>query len=180
MKKAVLCVVLLVCLAGGAVFGLDFFSYPAGIQQFRPLFNAGAGIGRMDWGDKLQVPPLVFSAELPVSIARLPFSFGASFALERFTGEQLGVDLGWTEVAIDAKVAYHLNVEVPKLDTYAALCLGICLESLKEGDSSTAYTWFDYGFFVGARYFFVPNVGVYLEAGYSPLVIASLGAAFKL
>jgi hypothetical protein len=180
MKKAALCVVLLVCLAGGAVFGLDFFSYPAGIRQFRPLFNAGAGIGRMDWGDKLQVPPVVFSAEVPVSIARLPFSFGASFAFERFTGEYLGTDVSWTEIAIDARAAYHLNFEVPKLDTYAALSLGICLENYKVGANSESYQYFDYGFFVGARYFFIPNVGVYLEAGYSPLVIASLGAAFKL
>jgi hypothetical protein len=179
MKKAALCVVLLVCAAGVSVFGLDFFSYPAGIQQFKPVFNGGAGIGRMDWGDKLQVPPVVFSAELPVSIAGLPFGFGAMIMFERFTGESFGADVSWTEVAIDAKAAYHLNLEIPNLDTYAALALGVCLENVT-ADGSEMYPWFDYGFFVGARYFFIPNVGVYLEAGYTPLVIASLGVAFKL
>jgi hypothetical protein len=181
MKKAVLCVVFLACLAGASVSGLDFLSYPAGIRQFRPLFNLGAGIGRMDWGDKLQVPPLVFSAELPVPIARLPFSFGASFVFERFTGEKLGMDLNWTEIAIDARAAYHFNFGVPKLDTYAALALGVCLENAVnvEAEGAKMIPWLDFGFFAGVRYFFIPNVGVYLEAGYSPLVIASLGAAIK-
>jgi hypothetical protein len=183
MKKVALGLMLSVCVAGASVFGLDFFSYPAGIRQFRPLFNAGAGIGRTDWGEKLQVPPVVVSAELPISVAGLPFSFGAMIMFERFTGEKDGYDLSWTEIAVDARAAYHLNLEIPNLDAYAALALGVCLENV-EGESAKMYPWFDYGFFLGARYFFInkyiPNVGVYLEAGYSPLTIVSLGAAFKL
>ncbi|MDR3266919.1 MAG: hypothetical protein LBT24_05040 [Tannerella sp.] len=72
---------------------------------------------------------------------------------------------------------------VEKLDTYAGLMGGYNIATAKwtgDGESigTSSGSAIGYSFFVGARYWFKPNLAVYAEAGYG-IAYLSAGVAFK-
>lgn len=77
-----------------------------------------------------------------------------------------------------AAIHYHF---IPELDTYFSLMLGAYGVHVTDKATNIS-TWshdFDWGTHLGARYFFTPKVGAFVELGYG-YSIANLGISFKL
>lgn len=93
---------------------------------------------------------------------------------------------GWklTNMLIGPRGTFHYPL-VDKLDTYAGLLLGYHIVNWKyTGDwggienNSTGNSVYFSGF-VGARYYFTPKFGAYLELGSGSLGLANIGVALK-
>lgn len=87
-------------------------------------------------------------------------------------------------IIASVRSAYHFGWNVPNLDTYGGLSLGPGFRSSDYYyNSTTTKTNHDVivapGFFVGGSYYFSPNIGVNVEAGYDITVIQG-GLVFKL
>ena len=83
-----------------------------------------------------------------------------------------------------ARSAYHFGWNVPNLDTYGGLSLGPGFRSSDYdygiNDKRTKHdVIIAPGIFVGGSYYFSPNIGVNVEAGYDITVIQG-GLVFKL
>ena len=86
-------------------------------------------------------------------------------------------DWSYNHYVIGARGAFHYQF-VDKLDTYAGTMLGYNIASVSgDGVGSATGSVFDFSLFVGARYFFKPNLGVYAEAGYG---VSNLGVGVAL
>ena len=90
-------------------------------------------------------------------------------------------DWRYSHYVIGARGAFHYQF-IPKLDTYGGLMIGYNIASVKwvgEGESvgSASASELGYALFVGGRYFFKPNLGVYGELGYG---VAYLSAGVTL
>ena len=80
----------------------------------------------------------------------------------------------WNNFLVSVRGTYHYNVlEVPKLDTYAGLSIGVRVQTWKDtfyDNNLTGYasnsTYVTSGIFVGARYFLTDNIGAFTELGY--------------
>ena len=87
-------------------------------------------------------------------------------------------------VIVAVRSAYHFGWNVNNLDTYGGVSLGPGFRSYNYSDqASSKYTKHDVvvspGIFVGASYFFSPNIGVNVEAGYDITQLQG-GIIFKL
>jgi opacity protein-like surface antigen len=90
-------------------------------------------------------------------------------------------DWRYNHYVLGARGAFHYQF-IPKLDTYGGLMLGYNIASVKwvgdgESTGTASASAFGYALFVGGRYFFKPNLGVYSEIGYG---IAYLSAGVTL
>lgn len=88
----------------------------------------------------------------------------------------------WTSFAFGVRAAWHCSWGVPKLDTYAGAAGGVRIDGYNrkhdyepKPDYNPANPYF--GGFVGAAYYFHPNIGVFLEAGYD-ISHATIGLDF--
>ncbi|MDR2497472.1 MAG: hypothetical protein LBD21_10145 [Tannerellaceae bacterium] len=91
-------------------------------------------------------------------------------------------DRHYNHYVLGTRGAFHYQF-IPKLDTYGGLMLGYNIASVNwagQGESVGTATGsaLGYSFFVGGRYFFKPNLGVYSELGYG-VAYLSLGLTFK-
>ncbi len=93
----------------------------------------------------------------------------------------------WTSFIIAARGTYHLHLNTPKFDPYAGIMLGFRINSYtdtyydKFGANPNSYGNLDAvaGLFIGAKYNFAQNAGVFLELGYD-ISFARLGVSFTL
>jgi len=88
----------------------------------------------------------------------------------------------YNHYVIGARGTFHYQF-VDKLDTYGGLMAGYNIATSSwdgEGISDVSATGsvFDFSLFVGARYWFAPNFGVYSEVGYG-IAYLSAGIALK-
>lgn len=168
MKKLVLILLVLV-VVGGSAFAFDIHSFPAPIEKGNLMITPMVGIGRYWWGG--------FALAIPVAIEyALPINFALS------VGGETGVAFGFTGgdsfygtailVPIMAKVAWHPNFEVNKLDTYIALKMGVAISFLAGASEvvkgGVGFAW---GFDLGVRYFFTPKFSISGELGYDYYMI---------
>lgn len=79
----------------------------------------------------------------------------------------------WNNYLVAVRGTYHYNLfEVPKLDTYAGLSVGVRVESYSDNWSDNYYsssyggTYLTSGIFLGARYMFTDKLGAFGELGY--------------
>ena len=91
-------------------------------------------------------------------------------------------DWRYNHYVLGARGAFHYQF-IPKLDTYGGLMLGYNIATVKwvgDGESvgTASGSAFGYSVFVGARYLFKPNLGVYSEIGYG-IAYLSAGVTFK-
>jgi hypothetical protein len=169
--------------------GSDLITYPWVFPEDSLVINAGIGINSPVYGS-ITIPPLSGSVDYARPIGGLPFSVGAIFGFygsEWRTGGSNSYTESWGSMNFGGRLGYHFNWGVDKLDTYALVTLGWTIRSYEmkytgqqrpaEVDSSGYFLW---GLSVGARYFLSPNIGAFLELGYSSLSFASIGVSFKL
>ncbi|MDR0749973.1 MAG: hypothetical protein LBF62_10470 [Tannerellaceae bacterium] len=139
--------------------------------------NAGIGIG-----DGI---PVEVSYERSVVDGLIKSSGNGSIGLGAYGGwYHRGIDdWSYNHYVLGARGAFHYQF-VEKLDTYGGLMLGynIATASWKgagESIGTAAGSVFDFSLFVGGRYFFKPNLGIYGELGYG-ISYLSIGVTFKL
>ncbi len=167
----------------------------AGAQEvFRKgdlVFNAGIGLNNSLYtgsGYKTTVPPLSISGEFGI-LEDLINDDNGSIGIGGYLGitgskyEPIA-DYGYkySSIIIGARGAFHYQF-VPNLDTYAGAMLGYNVVSAKTfgsgtGLASASASGFTFSLFVGARYWFTPNVGAFTELGYG-ISNVNLGVAFR-
>jgi len=175
-KKGLLVLVLAMLIAGGAFAQDDMWtSFADGIGDSSLFVNVGIGWGLTSYDYSL--PPISASVEYALPIG-LPLTVGGYFGLALFdTTYYTGVQMGF-----GVRASWHVNFGIRNLDAYAGLTLGWMIWTLdykSSGNRAYDLGGFYYAGNVGIRYFFIDNVGVYLEIGYSPVSIASAGLALK-
>lgn len=184
MKKFYVLIVALIIGATASVSAMDFKSYPDAFKKGSLALNAGIGLGTPYAYGTGGIPPLSVSVDYALPIADLPLSFGAlvGFSTSSF---RYWDNTGWdfTNICIGARGAYHFDFDVKGLDTYAGIMLGYNLELVNEVGTTfltiPSHSQFAWGGYIGARYFFIPNVGAFAELGYS-FSYATLGVTLKI
>jgi hypothetical protein len=196
MKKlsVLICSLALVIGTSASLSALDLTSYPSAFKQGNIAINAGIGLGSFGsvYGNTV-VPPISATVDYALPIGKLPFSFGA---LVGFTSSKYSYSAGsygtysydYSIIAIGARGAYHFNWDVKNLDTYFGLMLGYYIVSASYtgtgyysslSSSSAAASGIGWGTYVGARYFFTPNIGAFAELGYGFTYITG-GVSIKI
>ena len=92
----------------------------------------------------------------------------------------------YTFTSIGARALYHVDFfENKRIDTYGVISLGYCIVSsswfgeITTEEAKTSFIM--YGFGGGIRYFFMPNMGVFFEAGYGAGIdLLAIGISLRL
>jgi len=181
MKRIVL-ILVLAFVVGGGLFAVDWKSYPDSIQPGNFLINVGVGLGEV-YGDAV-IPPLSLIVDYGLPIGGLPFTVGGMFSFATSKDRYMAVDWEYTYMVFAARLSYHPDFGVKKLDAYATLTLGYYIWSWKVPSGVYKGSYDDGAFYfggnLGARYFFTEKFGAFLELGYSSLTYATIGLAIKL
>jgi hypothetical protein len=192
MKKRVLGVIFFTLVFGFPSFafeGSDLLTYPRAFPVESLSINLGIGINAPAEGN-MAIPPLLASVDYGLPIGGLPFSVGGIFGFygsEWRGGDPSSYTQSWRYMSFGGRLGYHFNWGIDKLDTYALATMGWTVYAYEKkiiGEQKLAakdsYGYFLWGLSVGGRYFLSPNIGAFLELGYSSLSFASLGISFKL
>ena len=163
MKKIIM-LLLILTVVGASAFAFDLTTFPSPIQPGDFLISPTIHLGRFyswaDYGFMLGITGAVeYALPIPLTVggeAGIAIGFGSYGALG---------------IPILAKVAWHPNFEVPNLDIYATLKLGLNIGILTGdygyyGSNAKGGLGFAYGFNVGARYFFTPSFAAFGELGW--------------
>lgn len=149
--------------------------------------NAGVSIGSLAglYGTS-DFPPLSLGLQFGIHEA---LSVGGIVGYSSSTYVISGWATEWTWVYryifVGARGEYHfVDLDVKDMDLYVGLTLGYNIVSFSEPSGYTGFytaqgSYPLYGFHVGARYMFSPNIGVFGELGYGIGYIA-LGLNVKL
>ena len=145
----------------------------AGVGPGTDIFGNGRGLGV---GIKFYFENGTW--QLGPGVLTLGGDLGFSIFSNRFLGEYRET---WNNVMFGARSAYHYGWNVPGLDTYGGIPLGIGFSFYHHGRLYTGYQpIYPYlGFFVGTSYFFNKIIGVNGEFGYN-VTYANIGVIVKL
>ena len=165
MKKLLGLLILLAVLGAAPAFAMNWFSYPAAIDGSHVLLNTGAGLGISRIGH-MYIPPLIFAADFPVSIAGLPFSFGTMswFSLNKWKDIDNSVYYFQT-IIMTGRADFHFPLDYERIDVYAGTDIGLEIGIWNKSNINNNYFWSIVALHGGIRYFFAKNVGVYAETG---------------
>jgi len=172
--RALLAVLVIMCSA--PVFADDFdwsqcwCNYGAGIEAGDMLLAVDGGL---PWtifdaynSGGWSIPYVMADFEVVCPIWKLPFSFGgyAGFGMSKYyvTKEQA---FHHSTVLAGASASYHLRMPPEQLDLYASLKSGVIID-FSDSYSSGRNVAFDFGYTVGASWYFTEAFGVNLEIGY--------------
>lgn len=173
--KTILAVAVMLCAAPLAAKDFDWSqcwcNYGAGIKQgdmFLSLdagFNPWYGFTAFNNGG-FATPTLAVDFEVAVPVWKLPFSFGGYLTADYASFRYDGTDVySHTRLNSGASATYHMQMPPENLDLYAGLKTGISLDFAKCYEKG-CYIQFDYGYNVGASWYFSDSIGVNLELGY--------------
>ncbi|MDR2519423.1 MAG: hypothetical protein LBD13_08455 [Spirochaetaceae bacterium] len=202
MKKLFGCAAVIFCLANTPASAWDasyLLQYPEPIQAGNWLLDVGVGFGL--GGANTLIPPILFTFEYALPLGGLPFSLGGlvGFAWSHYEGNswyyspsQTKYIQDWFHIPVGFRIAYHFNWGVKNLDTYVTTTLGADImiydgyhkkpdgsKGASYDNTATAFDWLMIGTHIGARYYFTPMIGAFLElGGWSPHY-AALGLALK-
>jgi len=185
MKKKIIVAMLVLLAFAGSASAFDFMSAADGIKDSSIFVNIGVGIGGNPGGENVTLPPLSFSVDylLPIPI---PLSVGGFFSFAMYGNDYSSYKCEQIYMAFGGRVAWHVDLGLKNLDLYLGAALGYMMfthqhtyPNYPSYNSKAETGSFYFGGFLGARYFFTNNIGVWLEAGYSALTYASLGLALK-
>ena len=147
---------------GRSSFG-NYGAYNSGYYGYGTGFGTKAAIERGMW-------------QLGPGVLTLGLEAGAAFSSASYNSYKSNI------IIVAARSAYHFGWNVPNLDTYGGVSLGPGFRSY-DYYNNNKNTKHDVviapGIFVGGSYFFSPNIGVNVEAGYDITMIQG-GLVFKL
>ncbi|HET8737621.1 MAG TPA: outer membrane beta-barrel protein [Pricia sp.] len=88
-------------------------------------------------------------------------------------------DFSWRYYIVGARAAYHFNgLNVENLDVYGGAMLSLNIASYDGNNDVDIDTFPSGSVYVGGRWYFNENFGVFAEAGYG-VAFLTLGAAFR-
>lgn len=148
--------------------------------------NIGAGLGRSAYGGGVSGfsygTGLGFKAaiergmwQLGPGVLSLGLQAGGAFSNANYIGNSYRSNI----FIVAARSAYHFGWNVPNLDTYAGVSAGPGFRSYGYSGNKSNDVVVAPGFFVGGSYYFSPNIGVNVEAGYDITQVQG-GIIFKL
>jgi len=179
-KKLIIAALLIAVIAIGSASAFSFVDYADGIKDSSIFINVGVGYG---FFTGLKIPPIQISVDyhLPIGI---PLSVGAFFAFAAYEYSTWAWNYDGIYLAFGGRAAWHIDLGVKNLDLYAGVALGYMLDSWTRSwpgwtDYKDSLGYFYWGGFVGVKYFFTNNIGIYGEFGYSALTVAQIGLAIK-
>jgi hypothetical protein len=148
--------------------------FSGGVGAATTVFGNGYGFGP---GFKFFVENGTF--KLGPGVLTLGGEMGFSFFSDKF----LGFKESWYNIMFGARSAYHYGWNVPGLDTYGGIPLGIGF-SVYSHSSKIHYRGYHavypyLGLFLGTSYFFNNLVGINGEVGYN-VTYANLGVIFRI
>ncbi|MDR3301264.1 MAG: hypothetical protein LBT01_01860 [Spirochaetaceae bacterium] len=162
----------------GIVFALDVnaTSYSGVINNGTVLINGGIGFGSSVTGLPMKMPPLLVSAEYALPLFTLPWTLGGVIGMSMEEAANISSSI----YSIGARIAYHISIGVPQLDTYIATNIGgtVCTNSYTNNIEGK----FLFAFYLGGRYFFKSAfpLGVFLEVGGGTHTHINFGATLRL
>ncbi|MGK7393240.1 MAG: hypothetical protein ACNS62_01665 [Candidatus Cyclobacteriaceae bacterium M3_2C_046] len=166
-------------------------------QKGDNILQAGVTFGYYGYGfagsRSLSVPPLTGSLEFGVNEY---FSVGPYVGFASWNYDWFAVgDYSYNILSLGARGSFHYlpllnealdtDFDLEKLDFYVSLLIGLEFQNFSssvEGfpESYGNDTDFRFGPFVGFRYKFNPNFGVYLEGGANAFGYGTIGVSFHL
>ena len=184
MKKNLILIIALVCIATGAMAQNNFV-------KGQKVLNLGLGIGSTLYSGSYytgKIPPV--SASFEVGIKDELFDSKSSLGIGGYVGYTAAKweyeNWGWkySSFILGARGVLHYQL-IDRLDTYTGLMLGYNIVSSKEFgtvvdgyDYSYSTSGFVYSYFVGGRYFFSDRLAGMLELGYG-IAYLNLGVSVK-
>ena len=180
MKKNLLCTLLV-------FFALNCVNAQV-IGYGDKIITAGLGFGSYLGGNNysLVFPPI--GASFEYCIIDYLFDENSAIGVGGYLGYTANkwrgneVEVKYTYTAIAGKGYFHYNF-ARDLDTYAGLILGynVVGRRISPANASphTSSSGLVYSLFLGARYYFSPDIGAYAELGYG-IATLELGVAFRL
>ena len=190
MKKIILIATIVIC---------GWYTTPVNAQGGAPvqpmkldtwLLNFGIGPATQFWGNGYGFgPALKVAAEKGMwQVGPGVFTLGGEFSMSYFGHTYFqGFKESWVNLIFAARSAYHYGWDVPGLDTYAGVPLGIGFSFYHDNYNLKAvhynhgyhavYPYF--GLILGGSYFFNANLGVNAEVGYNS-TFANVGMVFKI
>jgi hypothetical protein len=189
MKKIAF-LIILVSITGVSLFAwepIDLTDYPRCTGAGNWLINVGIGMGgnmgaSYNYGaDYITIPPIHATVDTNIPLGGLPFFFGAflDYQGSGFKGNQYINKWFYSTLNLGARIGYHFNWGIDNLDTYALIKAGW---SIYFGDTEwlpTDWGWPVLGLTVGGRYYFIPMLGAWLEAGIGSYYSLGLGVTLK-
>ena len=166
MKRVIIFFCILIIVSGMS-FAIDFTSFPSSIQPGNMFISGSFDMGNAELS-------FYESGFANISTNMFGFSIVFDYALDRYcltvgaeTGHSNGsfkimffnIDFG--VLPIIGRLGYHPNLGVENLDVYALLKLGFAFG--EAGNENRI--GFGLGIGIGARYFFMYNLGAFLELG---------------
>ncbi len=172
----------------GGISLLPVFGYAQEIafDKSDKVFQVGVGMGYGGLYGSSTLLPISGTFEMGYN-DNISLGGFAAYASSEDTWDNYGNERGYeyTYMGIGVRGAYHYGLfDSEKIDTYVGMALGYNLVSVStigfgEYDASAEGNFLLYGGFVGLRYFFKPNIGVYTELGYGGLGNATVGLSLK-
>lgn len=155
------------------------------------LINAGIGPGTQFWGNGAGFgPALKAAAEKGMwEVGPGVFTLGGEFSFSYFGYKwDQGWKESWANLIFAARSSYHYGWDVPGLDTYAGVPLGIgfSIYGQKNAPNNQPVGWHNhtpvfpyFGMYLGGSYFFNPTLGINTEVGYNS-TYATVGMVYRI
>ncbi len=187
LKRTVLVLAVLFFTTASMLFAQDWKNYSPAYKEGDIAIQAGVSLIPLGgFFGTTTIPPLSISADYAVRIAELPLSFGGFVGYSASKYEYYSyATLSYTYLLMGARAAYHVDLGVKNLDSYAGVMLGYNIVTAKWDDNAwsdyynAGSSYVVYGAYVGARYFFTKNLAAFGEAGYG-MGLITLGVTYKL
>lgn len=180
--------------AGGRAFAKNdnIFNLGFGVGHFYGFFGHGVGYPSVNLSYERVIIDFA-DGKGAVGVGGMLGWWTGTYRYNNFFGSDYSSRYTYSNIAIGPRATVHYDLfEVPKLDTYAGLQLGVYINSTRykyvdPNDATYNYTTHSsgvgvmYGFFVGARYYTGKSnkFGFFGELGYG-LSVLRLGIALKL
>jgi hypothetical protein len=159
---------------GSVMIGLGSFIYASGASSSMPPISVAYDYG---YNENISLGGLI--SYTGASETYQTYSYNGGFNYVPVTAKW-----SWSYIIIGARGAYHYDLlHNDKIDTYGGLMLGY--EIVSESTDNTAYpvsgssSALLFSGYVGARYYFTPNLAAQAELGFG-LALLNIGVAYKL
>ncbi|MCL2205930.1 MAG: DUF4339 domain-containing protein [Treponema sp.] len=159
-------------------------SFAPGVEGNRVFINTGVGLGPTGTHAAMGIPPISASVSFRVSDT-VPITVGATGIFTTWRWEHhWGSIITYRNIGLGARVMYHFNF-ARNFDSYIGLNFGYVFQSVHVDDwwggtPPVGNSFFLWGAFIGARFFFSDVFGIYAETGASSLQFLSIGLTFKI
>lgn len=173
--KTFMVAVVLLCAAPLAADDFDWSqcwcNYGAGIKQGDMMLSVDAGFN--PWygfnafnNGGFATPTIAVDFEVAVPVWKLPFTFGGYLTADycNYTYDD-SRKYDHTRINAGASATYHMQMPPANLDLYTGLKTGVSVD-FSDCYANGSFLAFDFGYNIGASWYFSDSFGVNVELGY--------------